>query len=241
MKSIVLYELADATNRFGIESLSPFCLKVHRALRLSGLQYERKHGDRPAAFAHLNPAAQVPILQLGERVVCDSTRILEAIEEQRPGSFLRIPEALLYEELADTTLNAFLVASRWADERNWPAVRDAYFGEMPAPLRSFVPARLRKGVIDGLRAREVWRLGHDACWARFEEIIDQLDSRAPKHGYWLGDRVSTADLGILAQLRSMQTELTPWQRNVIAKRNTLSTYLGRVDALTTKSGSTVAA
>lgn len=230
--SLTLCELADATETFGVESLSPFCLKAHRALRVAGLSYARRHGTQPASFRALNPAGQVPVLLVGETPVPDTTRILARIAELVPGSIARDPEALLWEELADTSLNAFLVASRWADDRNWPAVRDAYFGDMPALLRPLITPRLRARVVATLRAREVWRTGADACWARFEETLDLLDARAPRQGFWVGDRVSAADLGIFAQLRSLQTDLTPWQRDRLAARPRLHAYVARIDALT---------
>ena len=35
----------------------------------------------------------------------------------------------------NTFNGGFLVASRWLDDRNWPLVRAAYFGDAPAPVR----------------------------------------------------------------------------------------------------------
>src|SRR5271167_2581053 len=77
--SLVLCELADASAD-GVESYSPFCLKVHRALRAAGLAYERRHGTRPDSFASLNPAGQVPVLLVDGEPVADSTRIVKRIE-----------------------------------------------------------------------------------------------------------------------------------------------------------------
>lgn len=239
---LILCELAD-TGLSTHESYSPFCLKVHRALRAAGLPYRRRHGAAPTAFRHLNPAAQVPVLLVGDEPVHDSTRILARLStlgrslDGGPGPRERA-EALLWEELADTAIYGFVVAARWADERNWPATRAAYFGKMPALLRAIVPGRLRAGVTKALHARDVWRHGAAECWRRYEALLDQLEARAPERGHWVGDRLSVADLALFAQLHSMRTPLTPWQAEALASRPALTAYLDRVDARTRAGAST---
>src|SRR4051812_18045366 len=72
---LTLCELAD-TGIPGLESYSPFCLKVHRALRAADLPYTRRHGAHPGVFKKLNPTEQVPVLLIGDEPVADSTAIL---------------------------------------------------------------------------------------------------------------------------------------------------------------------
>src|SRR5690348_14313952 len=104
--NLVLCELADP-GIDGLESYSPFCIKVHRALRAAGLRYERRHGRRPRDFAAFNPSGQVPVLLVDGAPVCDSTRILQRIDAMAGGVFTRDlgprerAEAWLWEELAD--------------------------------------------------------------------------------------------------------------------------------------------
>jgi glutathione S-transferase len=233
---LVLCELAD-TGILGIESYSPFCLKVHRALRAAGLEYERRLADRPDAHKAHNPTGQVPVLLVDGEAVADSTAILARIE-QIAGRFAptldatKRAEAWLWEELADTTLSGYVVAARWADDRNWSRTRDAYFGKAPWFVRALVVPRIRARVMAALNAREVWRRGADACWKRFDTLLDQLEWRAPVRGFWLGDALSVADIALFAQLRSFATDLTPSQRDAIASRTELSAYLDRVDAAT---------
>ena len=230
-----LCELADP-GVDGLESYSPFCLKVHRALKLARLDYRRRHGRAPSDFKRLNPAAQVPVLLIDGVPVADSTVILTHLEKIAPGTFAhsRDPrveaELHLYEELADTALNAYLVAARWADDRSWPLVEAAYFAGMPGLLRRFVPLRLRRRVIERLIAREVWRHGPEHCWSHFQALLDRLDDRAPASGFWCTDRPSIADVALFAQLHSLRQPLTPWQSERIRERAALSDYLDRVDA-----------
>ncbi len=135
LPSLTLLELAE-TGLPGIESYSPFCLKVHRGLKYLGLPYERRHGI-PGTFKKHYATGQVPVLLIGEQAVGDSTDILRRIQEVAGRRFQEsndpriAAEALLWEELAVTALVGFVMASRFADERYWPLMREAAFQVIP--------------------------------------------------------------------------------------------------------------
>lgn len=237
---LVLCELGE-TDLPGLESYSPFCVKVHRGLKYLGLPYERRHGV-PSSFKKYHPTGQVPVLLIGEEpgkleAVGDSTNILARLQSLTGRTFhgtadARLAgEAELWEELADTSLAGFLVASRWADERNWPGVRERIFASVPGALRGLVGRQVRKRIVKGLVAREVWRAGADACWRRYETVLDALEARAPEEGFWLGT-FSSADLSLFAQLFSLRQQITPWQSERLSARPRLSRYVDRVDAAT---------
>lgn len=234
--NLVLCELG-LTGIDGLESYSPFCLKVHRALKAARLAYSSIRATRPSEFKKLNPAAQVPVLLVDGEPISDSTRILQRIDAMAPGMIspsdpdLKV-EAAMWEELADTSLNGFLVAARWLDDRNWPIVKEAYFSEMPGVVRAIVPSRIRANVRKTLIARDVVRHGLDATWKRFEELLDLFEARAPESTFWVGTSLSFADFAIYAQLAGMQTPLTVWQSAKIAERSRLAAYLARVNAAT---------
>jgi glutathione S-transferase len=235
---LVLCEFTE-TGMDGVDSFSPFCTKIIRALRAARLRYVSRRAADPGAFRALNPSGQVPILLVYDAPVCDSTRILARIRAMVPHAFPADArdarargEALLWEELADTHLNGFLVAARWADERNWPAVRAAYFRAAPWPVRALVAPRIRARVVAGLRARDVWRGGPEACWSSLRATLDALEQRAPEGGFWLGDELSTADVSLFGQLDAFRTALTPWQRGEVEQRARLNAWLDRVDSAT---------
>ena len=221
----------------GLESFSPFCVKVHRALRVADLPYTRRHGEHPGVFKKLNPRGQLPVLLIGDEPITDSTDILHKIEAMVPGSMSgadarETAEAWLWEDYADSCLNGYLVASRWADERNWPSVKASYFSAMPALIRAVIPGRLRVRVTSALVARDVWRAGPEKCWERFQASLDQLDVRAPREAFGVGAKVTAADVAIFGQLHGLRSALTPWQQGQLAQRKGLSAYLDRVDART---------
>jgi glutathione S-transferase len=222
--SLVLCELADASPA-GVMSYSPFCLKVHHALRLAGLPYQRQHGGRPDAWRAYNPTGQVPVLLVDGRPVRYSTEILRWLVDG--GHLGGPPEAWLWEDLADSALNGFVVAARWADPQNWKRTREAYFPGMPAPLKLFIPSLLRRGVLRSLHARDIWRAGPERCWDRYKRLLDALDARATPPGTsWVdSDRWTVADVALYGQLRSLDTALTPVQAAELRARPRLSAWL----------------
>jgi glutathione S-transferase len=228
---LVLCEFLE-TGMPAVETFSPFCLKAIRALRAAGLRYVSRRAADPGAFRGLNPTGQVPILLVDDEPIADSTRIVAKIKELAPDTFPDHPEALLWEEFADTHLNGFLVAARWADERNWARVREAYFAGAPWFVRTLIAPRIRARVLQSLHARDVWRMGTDACWSSFKATLDALEARAPDADFWLGSALTTADIAIFAQVHSLRNELTPWQRDELAARPRLSRWLDRVDVAT---------
>lgn len=234
--ALTLCEVGE-TGIDGFESYSMFCMKVHRALRLADLSYERRHGQIED-FADLNPAQQVPVLLVDGQPLSDSTDICRRIDELVGGGLL-LPKdpvqragAQLWEELADTSLNGFTVAARWADDRNWPRARDAFFGMVPEPAREEVANPIRDGVKQVLHGRNVWRTTAEECWRRFSELLDQLEVVAPQKGFWTGNAINVADLAIFAQLQGLRIGLTPWQAEQVEKRPKLTEYLERVDGKT---------
>jgi glutathione S-transferase len=232
---IVLCEAGDPGIP-GLESYSPYCLKVHRGLKYLGLPYWRRHGY-PASFKKYHPTGQVPVLLYGDQAVGDSTDILRKLQELAGRTFHEgndprlAAEAFLWEEFADSVLSGFLLAARWADDANWPRTRNAILKDVPAPLRGLLGARLRGNIVRGLVARDVWRAGPQVCWRRFGEMLDALEARSPEQDFWLGT-FSVADIGLFGMLHSIRQDITPSQRDQLSARPKLTRYLDRVDVAT---------
>ena len=188
-------------------------LKVRRALMLLGVAYATRQ----------DAAASEPVLVWDCDEVRGATRILETLNRATDRSLVsgcgsQRGEAWLWEELGDTSLVQFLEAARWADPDNWRRRR--------LSLRAAIA---RRRIVAGLT---VWRDGRQACWLRFQQLLNRLEARAPGDGFWLGEEVTVADLALFAPLHLMQSDLTPWQAEQIAARPALAAYLVRVDVAT---------
>jgi glutathione S-transferase len=237
LPELVLYDF-PATPRFpGWASFSPFVLEVQRALVFAQLPFERRRigiGE----IKKLNPLGQLPVLGVGGENVADSTRILLRIEALAPGSLTRglssdaAGEAWLWEEFADTALYPHVLATRWVDERGWAVIQPAFFGKLPPVLGNAVAFLVRRKVQGRLVSGDFTRAGLEACADRLCRVLDQLDARAPDHGFWLGPHVSVADIGLFAQLHSLRLPSTVWSADELGRRPRLTQWLDRVDAAT---------
>jgi glutathione S-transferase len=234
---LTLYDFPAPTGVDGWESFSPFVIEVARGLRLANLPFGHQAVNM-LKIKHLNPIGQLPVLAVGDEKVADSTRILKRIEDIAPGSMTGgldargVAEAWLWEEFADTALYPYVLVTRWADERGWPVPRKHFFGALPAPVRALVALAVRRTIVKGVVARDFLRAGLDACYERMRRVLDQLDARAPEDGFWLGPRMTVADLGLFGQLHSLRLPLIPWQAEQIARRERLARYLDRVNSAT---------
>lgn len=234
---LTLYDFPSVPADAAWESFSPFVMKIDRALKLARLPYARKR-ILPTRIGKLNPSGQLPVLAIDGENVADSTRILQRIEALAPGALTgelrpaQLAEAWLWEEFGDVGLYPYALATRWADDRNWPQTREHFFAKIPAPVRAVVAPIVRRKIVKNLAERDFTRPNLAGCWVRMATVLDQLDARAPKDGFWLGQRPTVADLSLFAHLHALRLPFTPWQAGEVAQRVRLSRWLDRVDAAT---------
>ena len=109
--------------------LASFCWKVLIALYENGTPFEPKLvnlGD-PAerdAFAALWPLAKMPVLEDGERVVAETTIIIDYLDRHHPGAVRFVPDD----------------PERARDARLWDRIHDCY---VQTPMQKIVLDRIR--------------------------------------------------------------------------------------------------
>lgn len=221
----------------GLESLSPFCLKVHRALKYHGLHYERRHAIRPSEHKKYNPTGQAPVLLIDGKPIPDSTEIIKALDALGsksliPGDREQRAEAWFWEDYADGVLGYYVFAARWFDDRNWPALSADHFAPLPSFLKPWLPNRIRKRILKSMSSMEFIRVGQPQCWKNFQEHLDLLEDRAPESGYWLDQEPTVADIGLFGIVHALRSDLSQWQWDEIDRRPRLRAWLDRVDAMT---------
>ena len=188
---------------------SAFCEKVRLILALKGLAHtvvEVSPGLGQLELFRLSGQRQVPVLIDGGEVIADSTAIALYLEERHPEPALlpREPRSrarvLLLEDWADTALASgcrqALVQAAAAD----PVLRGALLPDTtPAPLRQLVTA------LPGAMLSPVTEAVGEVlapCEARqLRRNLEQIGALVEGGGGYLeGDRLSLADLAVVAQL-----------------------------------------
>jgi glutathione S-transferase len=217
-------ELYQFPRAFGLPNPSPFCMKVETWLRLAGLPYEVKDADPRKA-----PLGKLPYIRDGEKVVADSTAILDYLAG-RYGADLDAglsdaerAQAHAHVRMLEEHTYFALVYSRWVDERTWPQVRAAFFGFMPPVLNKLVPAMVQKQLRRDLRGHGLGR--HDApeIYARAGKDFDAVAAFLGSKLFFMGDRPTRADATVYAfvgnawesTLKGPMAELVGRHRNLV--------------------------
>ncbi|HUY18961.1 MAG TPA: glutathione S-transferase family protein [Candidatus Binataceae bacterium] len=226
MEKIKLYQWPAIP---GLESASPFCMKIHWALRYKHLPFEAvTMGDRDAVVA-LNPRAKLPALGYGDTTIIDSSDIMRFIEERHPEPRLypRDPalraKAIILEDWGDESLYWHLVYERWQIEDQFEQYGAQLFPGAPQPVRR----QLREGVVQGLHGQGFGRMTVEQHREKFGESLDALE--AVLDGEFLcGKELSVADLGVAAEVGGLDLPLTPVASAAVRKRAKVVRWLDRV-------------
>ncbi|MEZ5726764.1 MAG: glutathione S-transferase family protein [Burkholderiaceae bacterium] len=225
---IRLYQFEPA---FGLPNASPFCMKVETYLRMAGLPFETVDG----ADVLKAPKRKLPYIDDDGRIVEDSSFIIEHLKAShgdRLDGHLTPEEraiSLAFQRLLEENSYWVAVYWRWADEANWPATREAFFGKMPAPLRWFVPALARRGVLAQLRGHGMGRHSAEDITAIGRRDVDAVADFLGEKAFMLGDRPTTLDATAYAFLANLlwAPPDSPVQRHA-RTRPTLEAYCQRM-------------
>ena len=153
---IKVFQFAPA---FCLPNASPFCMKLETYLRMCALPFELVNsGDVMKA-----PKRKLPYIDDGGTVVADTAFIIEYLK-QRYGdpldaarSPLQRAQATAFQRLFEENLYWAVVHTRWVEDAGWAQTREAFFADMPPPLRWFVPTLARRGLRAEMRGQGMGR------------------------------------------------------------------------------------
>ena len=236
MADITLYQFMRDT---GVESSSPFCVKVQRLLSFKGLAYKTKNVGSPGELKRLNPnARKLPVIEYDGELIADSSRILDFIEEKHPDPPLRPSDSKigalsrLLEDWADESLYWFAVYSRWAIESNFHAFAKRGFGRMPVPLKWIIPRVARRQAMSQLQGQGLGRLPLEQVLSNFDKHLTMLEGLLTDQPYLTGNTLSAGDIAVFAPLRATALETMPETAAIVRKHTPIVEWLQRVDGAT---------
>ncbi len=187
---------------WGIDSLSPFCLKLTTALRWLGVPFEARPGNPQRA-----PHGKLPYIDWKGQRIGDSALILRHVAREtgrdldahlddvargRTAAATRVVEDSLY---------WLLVLDRWVDDGGWAHFRRSIEAQLPRPLRGVLPPVMRRKVREAARAQGTGRMPAELLDARAADDALALASLLGERPFLGGDTPCTADAsayGVLA-------------------------------------------
>lgn len=166
--------------------LSPFVRKVRLCLAEKGLPYQLEMimpADRSDWFREMSPLGRIPAFRDGDLALADSSVICQYLEEQYPGT---IP--LYGNNAADSA------RIRWLEK---------YADYELAPLTTFCVFRNRI-VKPSLGQACDEAVIHTALHDKLPTHFDYLEHALGASEYFVGNRLSIADLAVASQLLNME-------------------------------------
>jgi glutathione S-transferase len=210
---------------WGLPCMSPYCLKVEAYLRHRGIAHEVRIGDLRRA-----PRGQLPWIDDDGCVIGDSTLILEHFEarQREPlDAWLDAAQRAAGWALARTLEESTVWALRWqrfGEPAAWPVTREVVRSILPAPLRAFGPAIVRRQMLAALKAQGAGRFDPGTLYGFARRDFDAASRLLGERPYLLGDRPSSFDFTLFGFVASFAAAAcrSPVTEHVLAQRNLLA-------------------
>ena len=187
-------ELFQYPPGLGLSSLSPFCTKVEVYFQLTGINYRCRVGN-----PRLAPHGKLPYIRYNEELVGDSSQIIRRCQEwfvdtldHGLDSQQRRTSHLLQRTIEEHFYWA-LVYSRWIDDSGWSRYREEIVALLPAALRWFLPAVLRRQVRGSLHQQGLGRHPPAEIYRRGIDDLNLLASILGDGPFIHGPRPTTID------------------------------------------------
>lgn len=204
--------------------LTPFTEKCRRALVYKDLDHQIVEPNGPEDYRRWSPrTGLLPVLQIDDEWVEDSTAILLRLEQLKPAPALLAEDPMIADQQR--------MLENWADE----AI--GWYWSRWVPLRSHIEReRTRAGASSPWRRFRAW-LKAGGTWERpLTGLVRGIDDRMGDLVNFLGsrrffysDRISIADLAVHSLLFTLQLDAIPGTRRLLASRPTLLEYKRRVE------------
>jgi len=226
---ITLYNFGPA---FGLPDPSPFVTKVETLLKMAKLPY-RTDGT---GFAKA-PKGKIPYIDDDGVVVPDSTFIRWHIEKKYRIDFDQGLDAgqkataWAFEKMVEEQLYWVVVSERWTDDENFRKGPAMFFQKVPAPLRPFITAMVRRKIRATLHGQGIGRHAPAEVLAIATRSINAIADFLGDKPFFMGSEPTGVDATIFAFTCGMLCRhFTSPSRTVAERRENLRRYVGRMTA-----------
>jgi len=182
-------------------SASPFCTKALCLMQMAGAEFRRVNSD-----PRKTPKSKLPVLHDGDLVVADSDAIRSHLEKTLPFDFdaglsdAQRAVSRAFIRLAEEHLYFAVVADRWQNDENWPAVKKIFFAPIPALLRPLLAAKLRRDALAQLHGQGMGRHSLAEQLTRADLDLAAIATQIGKQAFLFGDTPTAADASVAAML-----------------------------------------
>ncbi len=217
---------------FGLPDPSPFVMKVETLLRIAGIAHQTKRANLRRA-----PKGKAPYIDDDGTILGDSTFIRLHVEKKYGIDFDKGLSgeqkaiAWAFEKLAEDNLYWITVHDRWANDANFARGPATFFKAVPAPLRPFVIAMVRRQLARTLRGQGIGRHAPEEIAIIGARGIASIADYLGDKPYFMGAEATGVDATIFAFLASAMCPLfDSGVQRAAASHDNLKRYVGRMAA-----------
>lgn len=227
MSELTAYHLPG---RWGLVSVSPFCLKLDAFLRMTGIP----HRSVTAATPFAGPKKKAPWIEHDGRTIGDSAFIIAYLTERfgkDPDAGLtpaQRGQAVAIQRLVEENLYWAMVYDRWVRAENWPILKGSVLGDIAAPVRALIAPLARRGVKKQLAGHGMGLHSDEDIQAIARRDLGALAGMLGDQDWFFGTEPTLADatvFGLLANIRHV--EFTSPMQAMIAGHENLARHTDR--------------
>jgi glutathione S-transferase len=226
---ITLYAFGPA---FGLPDPSPFVTKAEMLLKMAGQPFRIDTGGFNKA-----PKGKLPYIDDGGEKIGDSTFIRQHLERKYGIDFdngLSAEQraiAWAFEKMAEDNLYWTLVDARWLDDANFAKGPAQFFQKIPAPLRPFVVAMIRRTVRKRTKAQGMGLHTGPEIIALGTRSIDAIAEYLGSKPFFMGNEPTGVDATMFAfAAGALCPHFDTPLRTAAERHDNLRRYVGRVTA-----------
>lgn len=185
----------------GLRAPSPFAVKADALLTMSGLDFTREYGDVTKA-----PRKKFPVLRDGDTLIPDTALIQRHLENQYDVDFdghlsqAETATVVAFRRLVEHHLYFLSAWFRWTD--HGPAVKQAYFADVPSLARGLVYTMVRRKLEKMLHLQGLGRHTREDLTTFARQDIAAIATQLGDKTWFMGEQLCSLDAGIAAALEN---------------------------------------
>jgi glutathione S-transferase len=226
---ITLYNFGPG---FGLPDPSPFVMKAETLLKMGKLPYRTDSTGFSKA-----PKGKIPYIDDDGVIVPDSTFIRWHLEKKYRIDFddgldaAQKATAWAFEKMAEDQLYWIGVNDRWMNEENFRKGPMIFFRRVPAPVRPFVVAMVKRRLRATLHGQGMGRHSADEIVTLGIRTIDAMADFLGDKPFFMGREPTGVDATMFAFACAILCPLfTSRVRDAAERRENLRRYVGRMTA-----------
>jgi glutathione S-transferase len=219
--------------RWGLVSVSPFCLKLDAVLRMMDIPHQSITASTPFG----GPKKKAPWIEHEGRKIGDSSFIIAYLIERfgkDPDAHLtpaQRGQAVAIQRLVEENLYWAMVYDRWVREENWPILKGSVLGRIPAPIRAIIAPKARRDVQAQLKGHGLGLHSEAEVRAIAGRDIDALAAMLGDSVWFFGSEPTMTDAVVFSLLANIRyVEFASPMKAMIENHANLAAFVDRFRA-----------